>query len=59
MHPNLLKPKDCLTPGFKTRGEAISESNKLTRFNDEQHDVIKIDNLWYVYNCVKHNIIKQ
>jgi hypothetical protein len=55
MHPKLLTPADCASIGFLSRGMAICETNMLTRALDEQHDVIKIDGLWYAYNRVKHH----
>lgn len=55
MKPKQLKPSDCVTKGTAKRSDAIHDLNKWTRATSEQHDIIKIDGMWYVYNRVTHH----
>lgn len=55
MKPKDLKPEDCATVGLKIRKHAIAYANFLTNRTSEQHNVIKINNLWHAYNAVKHH----
>lgn len=48
-----IDKKDCASIGYPTRRAAIIEANALTISKSEQHDVVKIGDLWYAYNRVK------
>jgi len=55
MKPKDLTAKDCETAGYVVRSSAIHLANQLTKTNDRQYRVIKIDGLWFAYDAVKHH----
>jgi hypothetical protein len=48
-----ITAKDCETVGFVERRSAIWLANELTKKNDRQYRIKKIDGLWFAYDAVK------